>query len=312
MDRKLFLGIADNNQYASVVVGDSSGHIITTGVGGSVNYHNCGIEQARVNLQNIINQIVGYEKRSRLAGVCFTYKSDFVVGDWEMMPLISGFFEETNVQVEDFATSCTLGIHVAKERLLLVGGQTGFAVFQAESGQSQMTRHRSYRWNPYIRLNTQRKKVLKWGTQADLDAFLHMKTKLQRGEYLFTLSHLLDEHVNGGSSWAIEVASEVAHDLILLVMNLANHFENPDPIIGFCGPILLGSQTICQRVEQIINLLFPQCEIRQTPFAPAKGACLSSLLTRRSDKNQEVISNFYSSARRIRQKGWLDFVTNIS
>ena len=312
MDGKLFIGIADNNRCASVVVGDSSGRILRTGRGGSVNYLSCGVEQARENLQNIITHLVGWERRTQLAGVCITYKSDFLVNDRVMKPLVTDILGNTTVHIEDFTISCKLGIHDVKDRLLLVGGRTGLVVFQAESGLYRNIRDTALRWNPRIRLNYQMDKVLKWGTQADLDAFFYMKAKLNSGACLCHLAKLLDDFVDQGTTWALEVAYDLAHDLVSLVIRMAAYFSRFDPVIGFYGPVLLGSRIIRRRVHQIIHLLFPESEIREAPLAPAKGAYVSALLTRRSDAKQEVINNFYNSARSIRQRGWLDFGTDSS
>jgi hypothetical protein len=305
----LFLGIADNNRCASVVVGNSSGEIVSAGIGGSLNPHRWGIRRARSNLEKI-REAVGFEVWSRLAGVCFTYKRGMQVTDEEMRPVVSGFLAQRYVQIEDFATTSTLGIHSPKERLLLVGGQIGSAILHAENGVRYQTRHEEYAWNPLQRVGSRLGSIVACGTEQDLTDYLRIKELEQSGECLFHLATFLDRLDEQGNPWALSVACDIAWDLYKLVTTLARWISRPDPVIGFYGPLLLGSDTIRRRVQYLIGLTYPQAEIIDAPLAPAKGAYLSSVLTRKTELEQEVLTTFYHSARSIMERGWLDFVTN--
>lgn len=309
MEGKLFLGIADNGRSASVVVGDGEGRIISTCVGGSVNYHFWGIEQARANLRDIIVQTVGWDRRASLAGVCFTYKADFAATEWKTPDLVSGLLETTCVKVEDFAATSTLGIPGAKDRLLLIGGHSGLVIFEGETGFSHQMRQEEFFWSPCTRLNA---KLATVTYQGDLEDLLHLKTWIRTSQCLATLTKLLDDLVDQGSAVAVEVAYDVAYDLVRLVTSMATHFSGLDPVIGLHGQILLGSRTIRDRVYHLIGLLFPQSQVVDAPLAPAKGAYLSSVLTRRSGFEQEVINNLYDSTSDLEREGWLNFGSQIS
>ena len=85
-----------------------------------------------------------------------------------------------------------------------------------------------------------------------------------------------------GTPWALAAARDIALDLVRLVTRLGTRGSRPDPAIGLHGPLLLGSEFIRQRVQYLLGLRFPQAEVVRAPVAPAKGAYLSSRLTRKS------------------------------
>lgn len=291
MKQNLFLGIADSNCFASAVVGDSSGRILATDIGGSINYHALGIEQARTNLQRIIAQTVGWDKRKSLAGACFTYQTISSDADCKMPCLVHGLLSRNQVHVACFAASSTLGIRSTKDRLLLVGAHTGLAIFKSESGLCRQLQHNEIAWNLKIRLNQKLEFFGKLGVTEELENLLYMKAQSRNGECLPTLAGLLDELVDMGNSLALELAYDLAYDLFRLVTNLSSVFGTPELAIGLYGSVLLGSSTVRERVCYLINLLFPYSQISEAPFAPAEGAYLSSVLTRRSDGEQEEIIN---------------------
>ena len=294
MDR-LFLGIADTNNCAFMVVGDSSGEILFAGIGGSVNHRCWGINQAKLNLHSMI-EAVGAEIRSRIAGVCFTYIKEHQITQEEVLPVVSGLVEEAAVHVEDLATTGALGLHSPKERLFLMGDRLGLAILLSEGGQRHEVRQGELLWN----------------SRRDHEDFSHIQELHENEQCLSDLAQALDCLASQGSPWALGVAYDIACDLVRLVVRLGNRFSRPDPVIGFCGPLLLGSETIRQRVQYLLSLLFPQAEVISAPLAPAKGAYLSSLLTRNTELRPEVLTTFYNSARNVTQRGWLDFVINIS
>ncbi len=303
MDR-LFLGIADTNYCAFIVVGDSSGEILSTGVGGSINHRRWGIKQARRNLQTII-ETVGGESGSRIAAACFTYIKGQLVTKQEMLPIVTGLMEGAAVQVADFATTATLGIHSPKERVFLMGDHLGLAILQSEGGQRHEVRCGEPLWN-----NTRRREADVM-LQGVCSVCQEWEEDLRGNERcLLDVAQSLDSLIEEGDYWALGVACDIACNLVRLVGKLGNRFSRPDPVIGFYGPLLLGSETIRQRVQYLLEILFPDAEVMDTPLAPAKGAYLSSLLTRKKELKQEVLTTFYNSAHSVMQRGWLDFVAD--
>jgi len=311
METRLFLGIADTNYCTFVVVGDSSGEILSTGRGGSVNHRYWGVKTARSNLKRII-EAVGQESRSKIAGVCFTYKKGHQLTQEELLPVVAGLVDDTVVQVEDYATSGALGLHSPKERLLLMGSQVGLAVLQSEGGQQHRAQLGELLNAPGRRIDAQLASWARWGTSAELADFLKIQELQENGQCLSELAELLDRLSRQGNPWALAAASDIALDLVRLVTRLGKRFSRPDPVIGLYGPLLLGSEFIRQRVQYLLGLLFPQAEVVRAPLAPAKGAYLASLLTRKSGAEQEVLTTFYNSARSVMQRGWLDFVAESS
>ncbi len=69
---RLFLGVADDNNSATAILGDSQGRVIARNVSGSVNYVRYGISQARRNLEELILGSLGCKTENVLDTVCFT------------------------------------------------------------------------------------------------------------------------------------------------------------------------------------------------------------------------------------------------
>lgn len=312
MEGKLFIGIADNDRFASVVVGDACGKIIATSVGGSVNYHFWGIEQARTNLRDLVARTVGWDRRRCLAGACFTYKADFAVSEWSMIDLVSGFLEPACVTVEDFATSSILGLDGSRDRLFLVGGHSGLAIFEDGTGNTLQIRQGALVWSPSLRLTAKLRNMGDLGHTQDVESLLRMTRQIRHGKCLAALTSILDESVDQGSALALEMAYDVAFDLVQMVMDMAVHFRNLDPVIGLYGQLLLGSQTIRERVRDLIAFLFPHSQVMDAPLAPAKGAYLSSVLTRRTGFEEEVITNLFASDTDLDTEGWLRYGSEVA
>jgi hypothetical protein len=154
-------------------------------------------------------------------------------------------------------------------------------------------RQEALMWNPIIRLNNKLQEMVAAGRKQCIEGLLHLKSQITLGKGLDPFTHSLDECVSQGSLSAIEVAYDLAHDLVQMVMSMAGSFRGLEPVIGLYGQILLGSTTIRTRVHHLLSLLFPRCSIVDVPLAPAKGAYLSSVLTRRSGFEEEVITNLF-------------------
>ncbi|MCK9525690.1 MAG: hypothetical protein M0R49_07150 [Limnochordia bacterium] len=291
MGERFFLGIADNDRFAYAVMGDLSGKIIATSVGGSVNHHYWGMEQARENFRDLVRQTIGLDGCSRLAGACFTYKADLAVDDWRTWDLVAGFLEDKKVMVEDFAKSSLLGMRGGQNRLLLVGGHCGFAVLEDAEGRQFQVRHDRLMWNPLIRMNGKLQEVDRKHSGQCVEGLLHMKTQFAMGKCMDTFAGSLDHLAHGGSLLALELAHNIAFDLVQMAANLSSRSGTHEPTIGLYGQVLLGSETIRSRVRYLLPLLLPHCRIVDAPLAPAKGAYISSLLTRSSALKAEVIDN---------------------
>lgn len=293
MEEKFYLGIADNGRFASVVLGDYSGKIIATSDGGSVNYHYWGMDRARANLKELVCQTLGWGKRTMLEGICLTSKADFAVEECPVSDLVSGFLQETNVIVEDFATSSLLGMRGDNCRLFLVGGTSGLALFEDVEGEQRHMRQEASRWNPMIRINDKLQMFMDSGCRQSKEELLYFKSQISNGQCLNTLTEILDYFVDRGSALALELAYDVAFDLVQMVISLSAYFQTEEPVIGLHGQVLLGSRTIRDRVYRLLNLLFPQCRIVDEPLAPARGAYLSSVLRRRAEFGQEMLTNTF-------------------
>lgn len=294
MAGRLFLGIADNGHCASFVVGNSSGRILATGMGGSVNHRYWGREHARASLRHLVNQIPGWGRRSSLAGACITYKADFTVGEWRVSDLVSGILEEVQVKVEDFATSSILGMHGSQERLLLVGGHSAQAIYEDSLGNQNQVRQDCLAWSPVMRLNEKINGMERLHPQRCMKDLQYMKAQIGLGKCLSTFTDVLDHLVSQGSLSALELAYDWAHDLVQMVIAMSSHVRTFNPVIGLYGQVLLGSQTIRSRVHHLLGLLFPRCRIIDSPLAPATGAYLSAVLTGKSAHKHEVITNAFA------------------
>ena len=298
MDGKLFLGVADNNQYAVAVVGDSVGRIVATSVGGSVNHQYHGISQARDNLRVLLTRALGYFNPGSLEGACFTYKWDPVASDQEMACVIQGVLSAKEIRVENFVRSCTLGMNTDKDRMLLVGGQTNLVVFENNGGVRFQMRE-----DPTAS-DLRRRLVEKLEIEANLNGHqeLHELLELhQNGD----LIGALDELARSGNPLALELIHEIAHDLVSLVIKMTKHFQSYDPVIGLYGQVLFGSRLVYERVSYLIEILFPQAQVKEATLAPAKGAYLSTLVNRKPYCEPEVISNSSLTWGNLEQRGWL-------
>ena len=92
-----------------------------------------------------------------------------------------------------------------------------------------------------------------------------------------------------GNPLALEIAYDVAHDLVELVVQMVRHLGEVDPVIGLYGQVLLNCKVIYERVCHVISLLLPGVQLKKAFLAPAKGAYLSSLLTKESSLEQERV-----------------------
>lgn len=289
MGNRFILGIADNDHFASAVVGDLSGRITATCIGRTVNYQYVGMEQARKNFRDLIRQTIGWEKRSRLAGACFTYKGDFALADWGILELVSGYLQGVNVTVEDFATSSLLGMG-GDNRLLLVGGHCALAILEDADGRQYASTQDRVIWSPLVRIRSKLKETKNTPYRECKEGLLFIKQQLKMGKPVTTFADHLDELVGHGSLLALEVAHDIAFDLVQMAMDLFSTSNARESTIGLYGSVLLGSETIRSRVEYLLHLLYPECSIMEVPLAPAKGAYLSSLLARRSLSCEEMIT----------------------
>ncbi|NLL43737.1 MAG: hypothetical protein GX251_10410 [Firmicutes bacterium] len=294
MEKKLFLGIADSDRYASVVLGDPSGKIIATSVGGSVNHHHWGMEQARANLTRLIGETVGLDNLAYLGGACFTYKADHAVAGRQVADLVAGVLDGTQVTVEEFARSSILGMQDNRCRLFLAGGQLGFAIFKNTMEQPVQLRKEVLMWNPALHLKARLLEILQTGGSQYQEEYFRVKSEIKGGKCICTMTQTLDQLAKEGCELALALAFDLAHSLVQLVMSLSVHFSRFDPMIGLYGQVLLGSSTVRSRVRHMLGLLFPECRIVDAPFAPAKGAYLSSIRARRLDFEQEVISDVFT------------------
>ena len=294
MQKRFFLGIADNDRFASAVVGDLSGRIIATSVGGSVNHHYWGMEQARENFRDLVCQTIGLDGFLHLAGACFTYKADFAVSDWRPIELVSGFLRDKDVIVEDFATSSLMGLQGSQDRLMLIGGHCGLALFEDDEGQQLQSRQDSLMWSPLVRLNGKLAEVENAPYYQCKEGLLHMKSQFALGKCMATFADNLDQLACSGSLLALEIAHDIALDLVQLATNSFHQVNAQGLTIGLYGQVLLGSETIRSRVKYLLHLFFPHCPIEDAPLAPAKGAYLSSLLARKTDLSEETITKVCS------------------
>jgi N-acetylglucosamine kinase-like BadF-type ATPase len=291
MEKQFFLGIADNDRFASAVVGDLSGRIIATSVGGSVNHHYWGMEQARENFRDLVCQTIGLDGCLHLAGACFTYKADFAVSDWRTIELVSGLLGDKDVSVEDFATSSLMGLRGSQDRLMLIGGHCGLALFGDDEGKQLQSRQDTLMWSPLVRLNEKLEEVENSPYGQCKEGLLHMKSQFTLGKCMATFAESLDQLACRGSLLALEMAHDIAFDLVQLATHSFRQVNAQELTIGLYGQVLLGSETIRSRVKYLLRLLFPHCPIVDAPLAPAMGAYLSSLLTRRTDLSAEMITN---------------------
>lgn len=304
MDNELFVGIADNNHFSTAVVGDSRGRIVATGVGESVNFYLCGVSQARENLKRLIADTVGWRKRHNLACVCLTFKTDSIHNDWETFGLVHGFFSDTKVRIEKFSVSCTMGISGELNRIVLVGGHSGFVLFEDGNGLRYSLRHNAPEWDLQARFL----KKIRAGRCAracrEMQPLLETCPQLPEPARLAFICEFLDQQASRGNPLALEVAHDVAYDLVDLLARVIVCVKGQESVIGLYGPVLLGSEVVYERVRYLIGLLFSQVKLKEAALAPAKGAYLSSLLTNGSRLKHELIGNLVASSQGLQRKRW--------
>lgn len=306
MNEKLFIGVADNNHFATAVVGDSQGRIVATSVGDSVNAYFLGLGQARENLKKLVSQAVDWRERHLLAGMCLTCKSGFIDNDLEMSGLVYGLFQDIEVSVEKFTTSCTLGIGREMNRMILIGGGAGIALCEDINGLRFCLRH-----NTLIK-DLKAKIVQKgqakhdaWGA-AEICSIFEQCSALHRPDQVRLICRGLDLEANRGNPIALEIAYDIAADLVDLVITMAAQLKMAASVIGLYGSVLLGSAVIFERVCHLINLIFPDVLLKKAIFTPAKGAYLSTLLTKGFELEEELMSNLSETSNGLEQKLWPD------
>lgn len=300
MGNELFVGVADNNHFSTAVVGDSRGRIIATGVGESVNFCLCGVPRARENLKRLLADTVGWRERHNLACVCITFKSDSMHNNLETFGLVHNFFSNTRVRFEKFSISCTMGISGALNRIVLVGGRSGLVLFEDGSGLRYSLRQNGPAWDLQARFLKKIKAGRHVWAYRETQFLLEMGLRLPKPARLAFICDFLDSQANRGNPLALEVAYDVAHDLVELLAQVIGRVEAQESVIGLYGPVLLGSEIVYERVRHLIALLFPRVRLKEAALAPAKGAYLSSLLTNGSPLRAEVIANLLSSSQVLR------------
>lgn len=281
MQKRLFLGVADNNQYSVAVVGDSTGRIMATSVGESVNHQFYGISLARENLKSLVTNVLGDGNNQLLERVCFTYKWDPVIDDLEAGKIIQGVVETREIQLEKFSRSCTLGMNTKRDRMFLVGSESSYVIFEDKRGNSF-----------HIADDSEIVSIKK-----------HLESKLRLGFYFFgepNLYHVsdiqqlddlistIDELAKKGNLLALELIHEIAHGLISLIIRMSRQFQSYNPVIALYGRMFFRSSLIYERVYYLINLLYPRAQILEGTLIPAKGAYLS-LVNRKSCLKPELV-----------------------
>ncbi len=303
MEKRLFLGVADNNYSSTAVLGDSEGKIVSTGTGGSVNYQLYGLAQASKNLKNLLDNLGSCAKPEKLAMACFTYKSGVVGFQRGFCHLLEGKLAGSKVQLKEYTAACSLGIPVPKERMLLFGGRTGIVVFDNLAGQRYRLSYNYLSQDLTARIEQKRehegerspgmKQLLAAAAQS-----LQM-SKREKFTYLVAEVSALAEQ---GNPQALEIAYDIACDFVRLVCRMAKHMQIKVPTIGLYGQILLGSPVIYERVKHLLNLLYPAAELYASPLAPAKGAYLASLLAKKFKINGQRMANLAVTAKNMRRK----------
>ncbi len=309
MDNGLFVGVADNNHFSTAVVGDSQGRIVATGIGESVNFYLWGVSQAQQNLKRLLADTVGWQKRHDLACVCMTFKADSIHNDWEIFSLINGFSSDTKVRFEPFSVSCTRGISGALNRIVLVGGHSGFVLFEDGSGLRYSLRQNAPAWDLEARLLGKIRTGRHEEVYRETRFLLETCAQLPEPARIASICKFLDQQANRGNPLALEIAHDVAYDLVGLLTQAIVRVEARESVIGLYGPVLLGSKIVYERVRYLIGLLFPRVKLKEAVLAPAKGAYLSSLLTNGPHLKQELIRNLISSSQVLHRQerpvlGW--------
>lgn len=302
MNDKLFLGVADDNHTATAVVGDGRGKIVATSEVGSVNFRFCGLGQARQNLKNLIIETIGWRERKKLAMVSFTYQTDCLSGCGEMCNLVEGMLGDTEIQVTEFTSTCTLGVPVLRERMVLIGGPTGVVVFDDSAGLR-------FRLGPnFLAKDLFRRIAQKLKNQPGafgLEALLNVakqSSQVKKHKRFAATALAVNQLGEEGNPLALEIMSGVAHDLIRLVTKMARRIRVSDPVIGLYGTLLLDCTLVYKQVSSILNGLYPQAKLQVAPLAPAKGAYLSGLRAKKLKIDQTVLTNLLVTLNNLRSQ----------
>lgn len=312
MGNELFVGIADNNHFSSAVVGDARGRIVAIGVGSSVNLSLCGVSEARENLKRLVTNTIGWQNRHNLARLCLTFKDDLVHNEWVTSGLVDGLLTHAEVRMEKFSVSCTLGIPGAPNRIVLVGGHSGFALFEEGNGLRYSLRHNASAWDIQERILKKKRSGRYPKIDRDIRFLLEICPQLSEPAKLAMICKLLDKQANLGNPLALEVAHDVAYDLVDLLVRAIVCIEGREWVIGLYGPVLLGSQIVYERVRYLIGLVFPGVNLKEAVLAPAKGAYLSCLLTNGGNLKPELITNLADSIRDLQRNRWPQSVNRFS
>ncbi|NLJ73830.1 MAG: hypothetical protein GX331_02430 [Firmicutes bacterium] len=309
---RLFLGVADDNNSATAILGDSQGRVIARRVGGSVNYIRYGVPQARRNLEELVRASLGSRTPRVLDTVCFTYQCHQILDAHHLNCLIHGLFEGTNIAVSDFRSASILGLPQSRAQMLVIGGDTSYVFFRCPSGLRYEFRCPFSSWDIAIRTWKKiRQNPYAYGSGDLQEIFLDSSIALYNGRSSAIAQHI-NELAEMGNPIALEILCDAADDLIHSILRVVRYMDVLDPFIGLCGPILLGSEIIHNRVQRVIQLLLPQAEIMIAPHAPAKGAYLSSLKARRFRVNSEIIQNMFLTSRRLSLEGSRDYAAAVS
>ncbi|NLJ79874.1 MAG: hypothetical protein GX335_02495 [Firmicutes bacterium] len=298
MNSKLFLGVADNNQTATAVVGDSRGNVIAASRGGSVNFHFHQPELARQNFKNLISETIGWRKRKKLKMVSFTYKSNFAEKSGNLCYLVQGVLEEAEIQTTDFVTTCTLGVP-GKERMVLMGGQTGVVVYDDFAGLR-------FRLCQQFLVRDLFRRIFKkienesgaFGLRGLLQIIQDNRCVPEHDKFA-TAALSLNRLAEKGNPLALEIITDIAHELIRLVVKMARHMQVLDPVIGLYGKVLLDCTLVLEKVCSVVTGLYPGARLQAAPLAPAKGAYLSSLLAKKLEIDEQVITNLESTSNNL-------------
>jgi hypothetical protein len=295
---RLFLGVADDNNSATAILGDSQGRVIARNVSGSVNYVRYGISQARRNLEELILGSLGCKTENVLDTVCFTYKSQQILDVYHLNCLVQGLLEKTNIQMSDFRSATILGLPKGRAQMLVIGGESSYVLFRCQSGLRYELKHPCSSWDIAVRTwDRIKKNPNTYGSQELHELFFHFSTALNYGQTLKIAQHV-NEFAEMGNPIALEVLCDAADDLIHLIVQMIRYMDVSDPYIGLYGPVFLGSEIIYHRIKKVIRLLVPEAQIMMAPHAPAKGAYLASLKGRKFNGNSEKVNIMPTSSYR--------------
>lgn len=309
MKKRLFLGIADNNYSSMAIVGDSEGQVIAAGSGESVNYQLYGLAQASKNLKALMEGLGCYLKQEELEMVCFTYESGVVGFQKEFCNLLRGVLEGPEVQMKEFTAACSLGIPVFKERMLLFGGRTGVVVFDNLAGVRYRLSYNYLSQDLTARIYKKKQYQGESFGMRELMDVARQGSQMEKGKKLAYLVLAVNQLAEQGNSRALEISYDIACEFVRLVVRMAKHMQIKDPAIGLYGQILLESPIIYERVNYLLDLLYPKAQLYTAPLAPAKGAYLAGLLARKLKINRKRVTNLALTLKNLRKKQGTDLNT---